>query len=148
MRSARSLLYEPAPAGLGPAREAIASGYYAPLGIDVGPSDVLLTASTSEAYSLLFKLICDTGDQILIPQPSYPLFDYLSRLDDVVPVCYRLNYDLGWNIDLDSVRNGITASTRAIVIVNPHNPTGMFQDWYPAVRQCPPGVPIFGVDLP
>ena len=120
-----SIAYQPNPRGLLSAREAI-SRYYEEKGIGVDPSNLFLTASTSEAYSLLFKLICDTGDQILIPQPSYPLFDYLSRLDDVVPVCYRLNYDLGWNIDLDSVRNGITASTRAIVIVNPHNPTGMF----------------------
>jgi len=120
-----SLAYRPNPRGLLAAREAI-SEYYQGTGIAVDPSNLFLTASTSEAYSMLFKLLCNNGDQILIPQPSYPLFDYLSRLDDVVPVCYRLNYDLGWNIDLDSVRNGITPSTKAIVIVNPHNPTGIF----------------------
>ena len=122
-----SLAYRPNPRGLLAAREAI-SGYYQGKGIAVDPSNLFLTASTSEAYSMLFKLLCNNGDQILIPQPSYPLFDYLSRLDDVVPGCYRLNYDLGWSIDLDTVRNAITASTRAIVIVNPHNPTGMFFD--------------------
>ena len=120
-----SLTYQPNPRGLLDAREAI-SRYYQEKGTGVDPSNLFLTASTSEAYSLLFKLLCNNGDQILVPQPSYPLFDYLSRLDDVVPVCYRLNYDLGWAIDLDSVRTAVTPSTRAIVIVNPHNPTGMF----------------------
>jgi aspartate/methionine/tyrosine aminotransferase len=120
-----SLAYQPNPRGLPAARESICS-YYREKGIGVDPSNLFLTASTSEAYSLLFKLLCNAGDRILIPQPSYPLFDYLSRLDDVESRYYRLKYDSGWSIVLDSVSECITAATRAIVIVNPHNPTGMF----------------------
>ena len=126
LRSARSLVYEPVPAGLAAAREAIASGYYAPLGIDVGPSDVLLTASTSEAYSLVMKLLADPGDELLVPLPCYPLFEFLAALDSVRVSHYPLVYDHGWSIDMDALAAAVTDRTRAVALVNPNNPTGSF----------------------
>ena len=120
-----SLVYEPAPFGLASAREAVAndlSGHGPP----VDPARVLLTASTSEAYSFLFKLLCDPGDEVLVPRPSYPLFEHLARLESVVAVPYRLAYDGAWHIDLPSVRAAVTPRTRAIVLVSPNNPTGSY----------------------
>ena len=87
---------------------------------------IALCASTSEAYSILFKLLCNPGDEVLIPSPSYPLFEYLAKAEAVETSPYRLVYDGGWFIDLDSVRNAISERTKAIVLVNPNNPTGSF----------------------
>ena len=120
-----SLLYQPNPHGLLSAREAIVQ-YYQGKSLRVDPSNLFLTASTSEAYSLVFKLLCDADDHILFPRPSYPLFEYLAQINDVAVDHYHLLYDHGWRIDLDSMRKGITSSTRAIVLVHPHNPTGMW----------------------
>jgi aspartate/methionine/tyrosine aminotransferase len=116
------LEYDPAPRGLFAARCSI-SNYY---GGRVDPERIILTASTSEAYSLLFKLLADPGDQVLVPRPSYPLFDYLAALESVYPVQYPLDYDHGWNVDADAVRRMATAVTRAIILVNPNNPTGSY----------------------
>lgn len=121
----RSLLYEPSPAGLMEARQAVCA-YYAERGHSVDPDRVLLTASTSEAYSYVFKLMADPGDEVLVPRPSYPLFGFLAELDSVVVKQYSLTYHGGWGIDFDSIKNAVTARTRAIVIVNPNNPTGSF----------------------
>ena len=118
----RSLRYEPSPAGILAAREAV-SAYY---GKSVEPGRILLTASTSEAYAFLFKLLADPGDEVLVPRPSYPLFDFLAALDSVRLVQYPLVYHTGWTIDLDSLARSITPRTRAIVVVNPNNPTGSF----------------------
>ncbi len=115
-----SLVYEPSSAGLPAAREAVAS--YA----GVLPDDVLLTASSSEAYSFLFKLLCDAGDEILVPRPSYPLFEFLASLEAVAVKQYPLRYQEGWWIDVAAVRELITPRTRAIVAVNPNNPTGSY----------------------
>jgi alanine-synthesizing transaminase len=120
-----SLVYEPAPFGLYPAREAVARDLAAH-GLHVDPARVALTASTSEAYSLLFKLLCDPGDEVLVPRPSYPLFEHLARLESVTAVSYRLAYDGAWHVDLPSVRTAITPRTRAIVTVSPNNPTGSY----------------------
>lgn len=117
--------YEPHPAGLDEARQAVAA-YYAERGFRVEPRDILLTAGTSEAYAFLFKLLADPGDVILTPRPSYPLFEFLARLEAVQLGQYRLDYDHGWWLDLDSVRSAVTASTCALVVVNPNNPTGSF----------------------
>lgn len=122
----RALLYQPLPAGLPAAREAVASGYYAPLGRQVDPSRILLTASTSEAYAYLLKLLTEPGDELLTPAPSYPLFEFLASLESVRIAPYPLVYDEGWSIDLDALARSVTARTRAIALVNPNNPTGSF----------------------
>lgn len=121
----RAMMYEPSPAGLLSARKAVAA-YYAARGHRVVPDRILLTASTSEAYSYLFKLLCDPGDDVLVPRPSYPLFGYLAELDSVRIVQYSLTYHGSWSIDFDSLRRGISSRTRAVVLVNPNNPTGTF----------------------
>jgi len=121
----RALLYDPDPRGLLAAREAV-SEYYAERGVDVTASRILLTASTSEAYSYLFKLLADPGDEILVPRPSYPLFDYLAAMESVRVRQYPLRYDGVWHIDFDALASAITTRTRAIVVVNPNNPTGSY----------------------
>ena len=117
--------YEPQPRGLLSAREAV-SRYYAERGVEVAPSRILLTASTSEAYTYLFKLLCDPGDEILVPRPSYPLFEYLAAIESVHVRQYPLRYDGAWHIDLAALETLITPRTRAIVVVNPNNPTGSY----------------------
>jgi alanine-synthesizing transaminase len=120
-----ALHYEPNPRGLRPAREAV-SRYYSDHGAAVDPEHILLTTSTSEAYSFLFRLLCDPGDEVLIGQPGYPLFDFLARLDDVRLVPYELFYDHGWHLDLQALRRRVNSRTRAIAVVHPNNPTGHF----------------------
>ncbi|HEY2471939.1 MAG TPA: pyridoxal phosphate-dependent aminotransferase [Terracidiphilus sp.] len=121
----RALDYDPQPLGLLRAREAVC-GYYADHGVVVRPDRVVLTTSTSEAYSFLFKLLCDPGSEIVVPQPGYPLFDFLAVLDDVQIKGAPLVYDHGWQIDPEGLRRAITQQTRAIVLVHPNNPTGHF----------------------
>jgi len=121
----RALLYHPSPRGLLSAREAI-SNYYSQRGREVPPSNILLTASTSEAYAYLFKLLADPGDEILTPRPSYPLFEFLAALESVKTRQYPLRYDGAWHIDFDALERAVTPRTRAIVVVNPNNPTGSF----------------------
>jgi aspartate/methionine/tyrosine aminotransferase len=123
LATAASTLYDPQPFGLAEAREAVA-GEYRRAGMQVGPDQVLLTASTSEAYSFLFKLLCDPGDEVLVPVPSYPLFDHLTRLDAVRPRPYSLEYHGLWSIDLESLERAVTGRTRAVLVVSPNNPTG------------------------
>jgi alanine-synthesizing transaminase len=118
----RSLCYEPAPAGILAARSAV-SRYY---GGKVDAARILLTASTSEAYALLFKLLADPGDEVLVPRPSYPLFDFLAALESVHVVEYPLVHHAGWDIDFDALARKITPRTRAVVVVNPNNPTGSY----------------------
>ncbi len=121
----RILLYDPAPAGLREAREAVAR-YYEARGIAVAPERILLTASTSEAYAYLFKLLADPGDEVLVPRPSYPLFEYLATMESVKVRSYPLVYYGSWQIDWEELAAAITERTRAIVVVNPNNPTGSF----------------------
>ncbi len=92
--------------------------------LDVEPDSLVLTASTSEAYSLLFKLLADAGDEVLVPQPSYPLFDALTRLENVVSVPYRLDPLAAWTIDRESMLGALSPRTRALLVVSPNNPTG------------------------
>ncbi len=125
-----SLVYDPDPRGMLRAREAVA-GYYADHAAAVDTAHLVLTTSTSEAYSYLFHLLCDPGnemqgDEVLIAQPSYPLFDFLAQLENVRLLPYPLFYDHGWHIDIESLRRQITAKTRAIALVHPNNPTGHF----------------------
>jgi aspartate/methionine/tyrosine aminotransferase len=98
----------------------------------VSPDQVILTTSTSEAYSYLFRLLCDPGSEILVPQPGYPLFDFLAALDDLRLKTAPLVYDHGWQIDPEGFRRALTPATRAIVLVHPNNPTGHFTQLWEA----------------
>jgi aspartate/methionine/tyrosine aminotransferase len=122
---ARGLSYQPCPLGLLDAREAV-SRDYARRGMSVAADRIALTASTSEAYSVLFKLLADAGDEVLVPRPSYPLFDHLTRLDLVTARPYDLEYHGSWSIDISSVQRALTSRTRALLLVSPNNPTGSF----------------------
>jgi alanine-synthesizing transaminase len=121
----RILRYDPQPAGWKKAREAVAK-YYSLRGIAVDPGRILLTASTSEAYAYLFKLLTDPGDEVLVPRPSYPLFEFLAAMESVKVSSYPLVYYGGWAIDWEGLEAALTGRTRAIVLVNPNNPTGSF----------------------
>lgn len=123
LADARGRHYEPAPLGLLGAREAVAADYLR-RGRRVPADRVVITASTSEAYSLLFKLLCDPGDVVLVPQPSYPLFDLLSRLDGVETRPYRLAEHEHWAVDRDSLVSRLDGRVRAVLVVSPNNPTG------------------------
>lgn len=120
-----ALNYEPNPKGLEVARKAVAS-YYASHGAQVSAEAMLLTTSTSEAYSFVFRALCDPGDELLIPAPSYPLFSFLADIQDVKLVSYPLIYDHGWQIDFHSLEQAITPRTRGVIVVHPNNPTGHF----------------------
>src|SRR6266446_5455608 len=119
--------YDPQPKGLRKAREAVAY-YYRDQheGNDVDPDSLILTTSTSEAYSYIFRLLCNPEDELLVPKPSYPLFEFLADLDDVRLVPYPLLYDHGWQIDLDSLYKAATVRSRAVILVHPNNPTGSY----------------------
>jgi len=121
----KALDYDPQPRGTLVARQAVCS-YYSDHGIAIDPKQIILTTSTSEAYSFLFRLLCDPGSEILVPQPSYPLFDFLAVLDDVRIKPTSLVYDHGWQIEPEGLRQAIVPATRAIVLVHPNNPTGHF----------------------
>ncbi len=123
LTDARGLVYDPDPRGIATAREGVA-GYYADHGAEVDPDALVLTTSTSEGYSFLFRLLCDPGDEVLVAQPSYPLFDFLATLDDVRLRPYPLFYDHGWWIDFAELERSISSRTRAILVVHPNNPTG------------------------
>lgn len=125
LADASILNYRPDPHGLESARSAIIN-YYLSKGVSIDPSRLFLTSSTSEAYALLFMLLCNAGDAVLTPRPSYPLFDYLAGTHDVTLHPYDLRYDQGWEIDIDSIARSITPSAKAVALINPHNPTGMF----------------------
>ena len=125
LADARGLAYAPEPLGLLEARRAV-SADYSRQGFDVSPGHLALTASTSEAYGFLFKLLADAGDEVLVPRPSYPLFDHLTRLDLVESRPYELEYHDSWSIDFASVERALTKRTRAILVVSPNNPTGSF----------------------
>jgi alanine-synthesizing transaminase len=121
----RALDYDPQPRGLLAARQAVCA-YYAGHKVAVDPGQIVLTTSTSEAYSFLFRLLCDPEDEIAVLQPGYPLFDFLGALDDVRLSAAPLVYDHGWQIDFEGLRRVLTPRTRAIVVVHPNNPTGHF----------------------
>jgi aspartate/methionine/tyrosine aminotransferase len=125
LRNPAALSYEPNPRGLESARRAVV-GYYADRKEDVSAEDIFLTTSTSEAYSYVFRTLCDPGDELLIPSPSYPLFDFLAEIQDVSLVRYPLLYDHGWQIDFHALEQAITPRTRGVIVVHPNNPTGHF----------------------
>ena len=117
--------YAPDPHGLPEARAAVAARY-AERGLHVSPEQITLASGTSEAYGYLFKLLCDPGDEVLVPEPSYPLFADLCRLESVRPRPYPLHYDGEWHIGLSELHSAINARTRAIMLVSPNNPTGSY----------------------
>jgi alanine-synthesizing transaminase len=122
----QALHYRPDPRGLTSARDAVCE-YYAGRGDgQIAPEQVLLTTSTSEAYSFVFRLLCNPGDEVLVPVPSYPLFDFLAEIQDVKLSRYPLFYDHGWHIDFHALEQAVTPRTRAVIVVHPNNPTGHF----------------------
>jgi alanine-synthesizing transaminase len=133
LHNPKALDYEPDPFGMIAAREAVAR-YYSDVGASIPLDHICLTTSTSEAYSFLFRLLCNPGDEVLVASPSYPLFDFIARLDDVqlreYPLLYDPNADIvsgqGWSIDLHALQTAITGKTKAIILVHPNNPTGNF----------------------
>jgi aspartate/methionine/tyrosine aminotransferase len=120
-----ALSYEPNPKGLEVARRAVAA-YYAARNTHVSIEDIFLTTSTSEAYSYIFRTLCNPADELLVPEPSYPLFGFLADIQDVRLIRYPLIYDHGWQIDFHALEQAITPRTRGVIVVHPNNPTGQF----------------------
>jgi alanine-synthesizing transaminase len=125
LRNPAALKYEPNPRGLVVARGAVAQ-YYAERGAAIPSDDIFLTTSTSEAYSYVFRTLCDPEDELLIPAPGYPLFEFLADIQDVRLARYPLVYDYGWQIDFHALEQAITPRTRGVIVVHPNNPTGHF----------------------
>jgi len=119
--------YDPQPRGLLAARQTVCRYYREAHEVfDLDPERLILTTSTSEAYSYVFRLLCNPADEILVPKPSYPLFEFLADLADIKLVPYPLLYEHGWQIDFDSLYKAATAQTRAVILVHPNNPTGSY----------------------
>ncbi len=127
LASPRALDYDPQSKGLREAREAVAEYYREEHGVrDLNAEQIILTTSTSEGYSFVFRLLCNSGDELLVPKPSYPLFEFLADLQDVKLAPYELIYDHGWQMDFPSLEKAVTARTRGVVVVHPNNPTGSY----------------------
>jgi alanine-synthesizing transaminase len=127
LSNAQAMEYDPQPKGLASTREAVAAYYRErSAGSEINPGTVVLTTSTSEGYSYVFRLLCNVGDEVLVPKPSYPLFEFLADLEDVKLVPYPLLYDHGWQIDFHSLRQAVNTRTRVVVVVHPNNPTGSY----------------------
>ncbi len=127
LASPRALDYDPQPKGIPSALAAVAAYYQNQQGIHgFDPERLILTTSTSEGYSFVFRLLCNPGDELLVPKPSYPLFEFLADLQDVKLVPYPLIYDHGWQMDFPSLEKAVTECTRGVVVVHPNNPTGSY----------------------
>ncbi len=142
----RALQYEPAPSGMDEARKAVVA-YYARRDLRVERDRILLTASTSEAYAYLFKLLADPGDHVLVPRPSYPLFEFLATMENMGVRQYPLRYHGEWSIDTEALRGMIEPRTRAIVVVNPNNPTGSFAGAREAAALGELGLPLISDEV-
>jgi alanine-synthesizing transaminase len=118
--------YDPQPRGVLGARQAVSRYYRESHNVDLDPGRLILTTSTSEAYAHIFALLCNPFDEVFVPEPSYPLFEFLADLSDVTLVPYPLLYDHGWQIDFDSLHQSATARSRAVIVVHPNNPTGSY----------------------
>jgi alanine-synthesizing transaminase len=125
-QNANALNYEPEAKGLLNARQEVVRYYRDEHNVTVDPNAVILTTSTSEAYSYIFRLLCNPQEEVLVPKPSYPLFDFLGDLQDVRLIPYSLHYAQGWFIDFESLKRALTSKTRAILLVHPNNPTGSY----------------------
>lgn len=123
LSNSSNLAYSPSAKGMLCAREVVCQ-YYKEKGYDVNPENIFLTSSTSEGYLFLFRLLADPGDKVLFPRPSYPLFEVLTQLSDLELAQYPLNYG-DWSLDEDAFES-ISKGAKAIVAVNPNNPTGSF----------------------
>ncbi len=137
----RGLLYEPEPLGLASARAIVALDWTA-RGTAIDASRIALTASTSEAYAVLFKVLCDPGDEILVPAPSYPLLGFLAAFESVTLKPYPLVYAGGWHVDLDALKSAIGPRTKAIIVVTPNNPTGSYLGVHELDAMLDLGLPI------
>ena len=126
LNNPKAMDYDPQPKGLRSAREAVAAYYSDQHGEFLEPESLVLTTSTSEGYSYVFRLLCNPDDEVLVPKPSYPLFEFLADLQDVKLVPYPLLYDHGWQMDFSSLSRAVTSRTRAVVVVHPNNPTGSY----------------------
>ncbi len=126
LASPQAMDYDPQPKGLPSARRAVADYYENQHGMHLDPERVILTTSTSEGYSFVLRLLCNPGDELLVPKPSYPLFEFLADLQDVKLVPYPLIYDHGWQMDFPSLQKSVTERTRGVVVVHPNNPTGSY----------------------
>ncbi len=127
LASPKAMDYDPQPKGLLAARESVAAYYRGEHDVrSLDPEQLVLTTSTSEGYSFVFRLLCNPGDELLVPKPSYPLFEFLADLQDVTLVPYPLLYDHGWQVDFPSLRRAVTERTRGLVVVHPNNPTGSY----------------------
>ena len=134
LSSEQALDYDPQAKGLLAARRAVAEYYRdrsagsrdVASNVSTDVERIILTTSTSEGYSYVFRLLCNTGDELLVPKPSYPLFDFLADLQDVKLVPYPLIYDHGWQMDFPSLEKAVTERTRGVVVVHPNNPTGSY----------------------
>jgi alanine-synthesizing transaminase len=127
LASPQSMDYDPRPKGLPSARAAVADYYQTQHGIqNLDPERLILTTSTSEGYSFVFRLLCNPGDELLVPKPSYPLFEFLADLHDVKLIPYPLIYDHGWQTDFPSLQQAVSKRTRGVVVVHPNNPTGSY----------------------
>ena len=140
LHNLRSLTYEPDPRGLRVAREAVTEYYYE-RGVQLDLDQIFLTASTSEAYSFVFRLLANPGDRILVPQPSYPLFDFLGALNDVDVAPYPLAYNDGWQVDLEGLALQWNSRARAVLVVHPNNPTGSYVQKRELLRMMEMGRP-------
>lgn len=148
LSSPQGLVYEPDAAGLAAAREAV-SDELGRRGTPVAPDRIVLTASTSEAYAWLFKLLCDPGDEVLVPQPSYPLFEWLTRLEGVHARPYRIEYHGRWTIDVHGLAAAVSERTKAILAVSPNNPTGSYLTAreMAAIEEAAPSLPLIGDEV-
>jgi alanine-synthesizing transaminase len=126
LASPYSMDYDPQPKGLPSARAAVAAYHRTQRGTILDPEHLILTTSTSEGYSFVMRLLCNPGDELLVPKPSYPLFEFLADLQDVTLVPYPLIYDHGWQMDFPSLQKVVTKRTRGVVVVHPNNPTGSY----------------------
>jgi len=127
LTSPQAMDYDPQPKGLAGARAAVAAYYQTLPGMQhFDPERLILNTSTSEGYSFVFRLLCNPGDELLVPKPSYPLFEFLADLQDVKLVPYPLIYDHGWQMDFPSLDKVVTGRTRGVVVVHPNNPTGSY----------------------
>jgi alanine-synthesizing transaminase len=126
LSSPQAMDYDPQPKGLPVTRAAVAGYYRDQHGIHTDPEHLILTTSTSEGYSFVLRLLCNPGDELLVPKPSYPLFEFLADLQDVKLVPYPLLYDHGWQMDFPSLEKAVTKRTRGVVVVHPNNPTGSY----------------------
>lgn len=126
LASVQAMDYDPQPKGLPSARAAVGAYYQTQHGLHLDPERLILTTSTSEGYSFVFRLLCNPGDELLVPKPSYPLFEFLADLQDVKLVSYPLIYDHGWQMDFPSLQKAVSKRTRGVVVVHPNNPTGSY----------------------